>query len=225
MEFKDMINKVIQGDCLEVMKDIPDKSVDLLLTDIPYNEVNRKSNGLRNLNKGIADSSLFDMDLLLGHIHRICRGSIYIFCGIEQVSIIRKYFVSNNLSTRHCVWEKTNPSPMNGQHIWLSAIENCIFAKNKNATFSAICKSSVWRYPVELNQEHPTQKNLNLFKYLISVSSNITDIVLDCFLGSGTTAVACKELGRNFIGIEKEQKYCDIANERLRILDMQPKFL
>ena len=107
----DYMNKIICGDCLEIMKGMPDKCVDLVLTDIPYNEVNRESNGLRNFDKGVADSAVFDMCLFLGAINRVCRGSIYVFCGTEQVSVIRKTFVSFGLSTRHCVWEKANPAP------------------------------------------------------------------------------------------------------------------
>ena len=82
-----------QGDCLELLKEIPDKSIDLVLTDIPYGECNRaKESGLRKLKKGNADEVNFDMQDLLSQLDRVCKGSIYIFCGIEQVSEIRKFF-------------------------------------------------------------------------------------------------------------------------------------
>ncbi len=74
---------------------------------------------------------------------------------------------------------------------------------------------SVWNYDIEKKIGHVTPKPLDLIKSIIKHSSNKESVVLDCFMGSGTTAVACKELGRNFIGIEKEQKYVDIANKRL----------
>ena len=73
-----MINKIHLGDCLEVMKDIPDKSIDMVLTDIPYGEVNRNSNGLRNLDKGKADIIDFNLDELVNELCRITKGSIYI---------------------------------------------------------------------------------------------------------------------------------------------------
>jgi site-specific DNA-methyltransferase (adenine-specific) len=119
------------------------------------------------------------------------------------------------LTTRHCVWEKTNPSPMNGQYVWLSSIENCIYARNKGATHNEHCKGGVWRFPNGRSKQHPTEKPIKLFEYLIEVSSNEGDIVLDPCIGSGTTAVAALRTGRNFIGFETEPAYVEIANKRL----------
>lgn len=208
-------NTIIHGGCLEVMVLIPDKSIDMILTDIPYNEVSRLSNGLRNLNKGNADILGFDLYGFLKECVRILKGSIYIFCGIEQVSFIRKTLVECKMSTRHCVWEKTNPSPMNGQHIWLSSIENCIFAKKKNAVFYEHCKGCVWRFPTVRSKLHPTEKPQGLLKYLINTSSNPGDIVFDPCAGSGSTGLAANALGRGFILIEKENEYCEVISKRL----------
>jgi DNA modification methylase len=204
------------GDCLEVMKNIPDKSIDLILTDIPYGEVNRKSNGLRNLNKGIADIVNFDLNNLMNILCRVCKGSIYIFCGTEQVSEIRKLMIKNGLSSRLVIWNKTNPSPMNGKHIWLSSIECCMYGKFKNATFNEHCKGSVLSFPSGKGKIHPTQKPLKLFEYLIKVSSNEGDLVLDPFAGSFTAGVACKILKRRFIGIEINKEYLNIGIERIK---------
>ena len=210
------MNKVYNIDCIEYMGSMEDNSVDLVVTDIPYGEVNRKSNGLRNLEKGKADIVIFSMDSLLDNLCRITRGSIYIFCGIEQVSIIRKLMVEHKMSTRLCIWEKTNPSPMNGDKIWLSGIECCVYGKFPKATFNEHCKNTVFRFPCGRNKLHPTQKPLELIKRLILASSNEGDLVFDGFAGSGTTGVACKELGRNFIGCELDENYCKIANERIK---------
>ena len=209
-----MIN-LINGDCVDSMKTISDNSVDLVLTDIPYGEVNRQSNGLRNLDKGIADIFTFNLELSLKEALRICKGSIYIFCGTEQVSEIRKFFANEGLTTRLCIWEKTNPSPMNGQHMWLSSIECCVYAKKKNATFNEHCKSSVWRFSTAQGKLHPTMKPLKLIEYLVNVSSKEGDTVLDFTMGSGTTGVACKNLKRNFIGIEKDSHYFEVAKKRI----------
>jgi len=209
------LNTVIQGDCLEVMDDIPDKSIDMVLTDIPYGEVNRSSNGLRNLDKGLADVFDFSLEEMVIKLCRVTKGSMYIFCGTEQVSGIREQMVINGLSTRLVIWNKTNPSPMNGQHIWLSSIECCVYGKFKNATFNESCKGSVLNFPSGRGKIHPTQKPLKLFEYIVSVSSNKGDVVLDPFAGSGTTGVACKKLGRNYILIEKEKEYCEIAEKRI----------
>lgn len=207
---------IIQGDCLEVMKDIEDKSVDLIITDIPYGVINRNSNGLRSLNKGVADIVEFSLNSLINEFVRLTTGSIYIFCSTEQVSDLRGLMISKGLSTRLMIWNKTNPSPMNGQYIWLSSVECCVYGKFKNATFNQHCKGSVLNFPCGRNKLHPTEKPLKLFEYLIESSSNKGDVVLDPFLGSGTTAVACKKLKRHCIGIEKEEKYIEISKKRLQ---------
>jgi DNA modification methylase len=205
----------MQGDCLDLMKSIPNKSIDLVLTDIPYGQINRDSNGLRNLDKGIADIVTFDLNAALNECYRVSKGSIYIFCATEQVSEIRQFFVNKKLTTRLCIWEKTNPSPMNGQYMWMSSIECCVYAKHKNATFNEHCKSSVWRFPTARGKLHPTMKPLKLMEYLIETSSKPNDTVLDFTMGSGTTGVACKNLGRKFIGIEQDANYFEIAKNRI----------
>lgn len=190
------------GNCLNLLPSITNDSVDLVVTDIPYGEVNRDSGGLRNLDKKNADKVTFDLEIFLRENIRICKGSFYIFCGIEQVSQIKKFFVKRELSVRLLIWEKTNPSPMNGEYIWLSGIECCVFAKKKGATFNESCKNTVFKYPTVHNQVHPTQKPLELIKYFIKTSSNEGDTVHDSCLGSGTTLEACIFLNRNFIGFE-----------------------
>lgn len=216
-------NNIYNVDCYEAIKKIPDKSIDLTLTDIPYGEVNRKSNGLRKLDKENADIVTFNIAELVNTLCKKTKGSIYIFCGTEQVSEIRKLMVLNGMSTRLCIWEKTNPSPMNGQHIWLSGIECCVYGKFKNAVFNEHCKNTVFRFPNGRSKIHPTEKPLKLIEYLINVSSNEGDIVLDPFLGSGTTAVACKETNRQYIGFEIDEKYFNIAKDRLNGITQQER--
>ena len=118
---KDVITdnyKLLHGDCLERMKEIPDGSVDLILTDIPYDGVNRESNGLRKLDKGKADVITFDIHEFLKEVDRICSGTIIIFCAKNQLSDVFNYFENNKSGTvRQLVWQKSNPSPMNGQHV------------------------------------------------------------------------------------------------------------
>lgn len=192
-----------------------DGSIDLCVTDIPYGEVNRKSNGLRNLDKDKADKTTFILSDFLAEINRIVNGSVYIFCGTEQVSEIRKTLVECGFSTRLIIWEKTNPSPMNGQHIWLSGVECCVYGKRKGATFNGHCNNTVLRYPCGRNKLHPTQKPLELIEKLITMSSNEGDTVFDPCMGSGTTGVACVHTNRNFIGIEIDEGYYNIAKERI----------
>ena len=212
-----MNNNIIlhNGDCVEYMKTMDKKSIDLLLTDIPYNEVNRKDNGLRSLDKGVADSAEFDLDETLKQFMRVTKGSIYVFCGIEQVSHIKKTFRENGLSTRLVVWNKTNPSPMNGDKIWLSSVECCVYGKFPKATFNEHCKGSVLNFPSGRSKIHPTQKPLKLFEKIVEVSSNEGDVVFDPFMGSGTSGVAAKNLNRKFVGCEANDEYFNLAEDRI----------
>ena len=215
----------MQGNCLDKMKKIPDGSVDMVLTDIPYGEVNRFSNGLRNLDKGAADTQTFDIDDAMKHVFRICKGSAYIFCGTEQVSDIRKSMVAVGMSTRLCIWEKTNPSPMNGQHMWLSGIECCVYGKFRGAVFNEHCKNTVWRFPTVHGKVHPTMKPVALMEMLIKASSNEGQTILDFTMGSGTTGVACVKTGRNFIGIELDEGYFAIAKKRIKDAEREKESL
>jgi len=213
-----MLNTIINSDCLNTLPLIESKSIDLVLTDIPYDEINRESNGLRNLDKGNADVLTFDLEKFLVEIDRVCCGSIYVFCGTLQISTILRRLKEFGLSTRSCVWQKTNPSPMNGTRLWLSGIEHCAYAKNKNATFNEHCKSGVWQFPCGRNKFSRTEKPIKLFKYLIETSSKPGDLVLDPCIGGGTTAVACIESNRNYIGIEYDKQQYEITKARIENL-------
>lgn len=200
------------GDCREVLPGLG--RVDAVVTDPPYGEVNRASGGLRNLDKGAADIADFDLPELAGSLAAAGR-SVYVWCGSEQVSELRKAMVARGLSTRTCVWEKTNPSPMNGQYLWLSSIELCVFGKEAGAPFFGHCDSPVWRLPTEQDQVHPTQKPVRLMTRQIVASVSPNGTVLDPFMGSGTTGVAAVQSDRNFIGVEREAAYFDIACKRI----------
>lgn len=214
-QIEEITNKIIQGDCLDIMKKMDNESVDLLLTDIPYGGVNRKSNGLRNLDKKDADVFTMDMQFLIREMVRVTKGSGYIFCGWEQLSEIVSIIRDIDISNRVIVWEKTNPSPMNGQNIWLSGIELAVYFKKRKATYNQHCKNVVVRFPCGRGKVHPTEKPLSLFKKFIEVSSNEGDIVFDPFLGSGTTVVGAIELNRKYIGVELSPKYFQVAENKI----------
>lgn len=206
---------LLLGDCLELMKSIPDRSVNLILCDLPYGEVSQKSSGLRKLDRGNADRCEMDLFEVASHFNRICTGSIYAFCGTEQISMLVFHFRSFGLTTRVGVWEKTNPSPMNGTRLWLSGLEFCVFARKPKATFNEHCKKALWKAPSGRSKVHPTEKPVSLMERLILASTNEWDVVLDNCMGSGTTGVACINTNRRFIGIEKDEKYFEIASNRI----------
>ncbi len=211
-----MINKVHNLDAIKLLKSLKDKSIDLFLTDIPYEKVNKKSNGLRKLDKGDANTKTFEIENFLEEVDRVTSGSGYVFCGKEQVSEIFNFFNEKKYTTRLMIWEKTNPSPMNCQHVWMSGIETFVYFKKSKAVFNEHYKNSVIRFPNGRSKKHPTEKPLNLFKYLIEVSSNKGDIVCDPCVGSGTTAVAAKILGRNFLVGDISDEYCKLTERRLK---------
>jgi len=221
-------NVIYNEDCIKGMKNrIPDNSIDLILTDIPYGEVTKKGKKraqykgqLRSFNKKEADKLDFKLNNFLNLIYQLCSGSIYLFCGIEQVSYIFSWFdKKKDVMVRQCAWKKTNPSPVNGQHMWLSTIENCVFIKKRKTKFKRNCKPAVWEFPVGQSKRHPTQKPIKLFEHLIKSSTNNQDLVLDPLIGSGTTGVACLKTDRKFIGFEKEEKYYNIALKRIGKFD------
>lgn len=194
--------------------------VNLTITDIPYSEVNRDSNGLRVLDKSLADVMQFGMNEFLDEVYRITNGTIIIFCGQSQLSEIKNYFQikqDKHLGTvRQLVWEKSNPSPMNGQYIYLSGIENAIWFKKKGSTFNAHCKNTVFKYPCGRSKLHPTEKNHDLLKELILDNSNEGDLIFDPCCGSGSHCLVAKENGRNYIGCELNDEYFQIAENRLK---------
>lgn len=216
-------NELYHIDCMEGFKQLNNNSIQMILTDIPYGNVTKNgeerakySGQLRNINKGAADEITFNLVEFLEECYRVCKGTIYIFCGKEQVSEVFSYFSSKRDGmTRQCVWHKTNPSPSNGQHMWLDSIENCVFFKKRKQTFNQHCKHNVWDFPVGRSKRHPTEKPLKLFEYLIESSTHEGEIILDPCIGSGTTAEACINLGRKYIGFEVNSEYYNIANERI----------
>lgn len=208
--------KLYQGDCITKLTTMQDNSVNFTLTDIPYDAVNRSSNGLRELDKGKADVLTFDLLVFLEQVYRVTSNSICIFCGKEQFSTIYDFFVNKKGTVRPIIWEKTNPSPMNGQYIYLSGVEFAVWFKKSGAkVFNAHCKNTVFRHPNGRSKLHPTEKNHELLKELILDNTNEGDIVFDPCMGSGSHGVVALENSRRFSGIELDEGYFNIAQNRI----------
>ncbi len=216
MEKMILDNRIFHGDCMEMMKYLPDNCVNFTLTDIPYNAVNRADNGLRRLNKGKADIITFDLQTFLSEVHRITSNSICIFCGKEQFSTIYKYFAEQKGTVRPICWVKSNPSPMNGQYVYLSGVELGVWFKKKGGrVFNASCKNSVFRYPNGRSKVHPTEKNHGLLRELILDNTDENDIVFDPCMGSGSHLLEAKNLGRRFLGCELDDGFYGMAFNNL----------
>ena len=245
-----LLNTVIQGNCISNLKCISDNSIDLIFADPPYNL--QLQNELFRPNqtkvKGVNDkwdkfNDLKDYDKFckswLNECKRVLKpnGTMWIIGTYHNIfrigSIIQDlgFWILNDI-----LWIKTNPMPNFRGTRFNNAHETLLWiAKDKNSKFTFHYKAmkaynedkqmrSDWYIPIcsgkeriKINGEkaHSTQKPEELLKRIILSSSNLGDIVLDPFLGSGTTAVVAKKYRRNFIAFEKEQFYIDIAKERL----------
>lgn len=206
---------LIKGDCMKV--DIP--QCRLLLTDIPYGEVNRSSGGLRNLDKDVADVETFNLDKFLDRIYDTFDVCI-IFCGNEQYSNIYKFFSDKQKSkkgtVRQIIWAKSNPSPMNGEYVYLSGTENAVwFKKSGTGKLNSKCKKNWLTHPTGSSKYHPTEKNHKLLEELILDCTSVGDLIVDTCMGSGSTGIVALKNKRDFVGIELDENYFNIAKSRI----------
>ena len=206
--------KFILDDCMEW--EIP--KCRLLLTDIPYNGVNLKSNGLRQLDRGLADSPTFELNKFLDHIYD--SADIFcIFCGIMQVSEIFKYFYNKPGTARIITWCKTNPSPMNGEYVYLSGTEFAVWFKKKGTgKLNKKCCKNYYMFPSGSSKLHPTEKNHKLLEEIILTNTNPGDLIVDPCMGSGSTALVATKLGRDFWGCEINEDWYNLAVKRWKEL-------
>jgi DNA modification methylase len=149
----------------------------------------------------------------------VTKGTIIIFCGKKQISNIHRFFQEkqdkHQGTVRQLIWEKSNPSPMNGQYIYLSGIENAVWFKKRGSAFNAHCKNTVFKYPCGRSKIHPTEKNHDLLKELITDNSNEGDIVFDPCCGSGSHLLVAKQCGRKYLGIELDDIWFETAKNRI----------
>lgn len=198
------------GDAREILPVLT--GFDAVVTDIPY-EVSQVSGGLRDIDFGEWDeagSGAAAMDAL-----SLCRTvpSVLVFCEWRQTAAVSDLFKGR--SSRLLAWIKTNPTVMNGQHLFLPAMETAYYGKLPGAWFGGNCIKSVWHGPAPTEREHPTQKPLGLMKWAVVNTVAPNAVCLDAFMGSGTTGVACTHLGRRFVGIEKSPAHFATACRRI----------
>ena len=226
---------LMNGDCLELIKQIPSNSVDLILIDPPYEiskptnfqsgeETGRDTDRFRiSMDFGEWDKNFTGLEVVIKEGYRILRqgGTMICFYDLWKIETLKNLYDSNKFKqVRFIEWMKTNPVPINSKINYLTnAREVAVSAiKGSKPTFNSSYDNGLYSYPICAGKErtiHPTQKPLSLITDLVLKHSNEGDTVLDCFMGSGTTGVACKNTNREFIGMELDEKYFEIACNRI----------
>ena len=212
------LNQIIQGDCLEVMKTFPDKCVDLVLTDPPYGMDYQSSWRTDKYDKIDGDISLEWLPIFLSEAFRVMKDNthIYLFCNDYAISDFRRELEKAGFTPKRAlVWIKNNHTSGDLEGDYANKTEFIIWAHKGRRKLNGNRDTNVIHEKRQATEYHPTQKPVDLMRYLIEKSTTDSDTILDPFLGSGTTAVACKQLKRNFIGIEISKDYCNIAQKRL----------
>lgn len=221
------LDNVYCADCYEAIKAIPDKSIDLIYTDIPYNTETCGGGRFGNKHEKYHDeygvfSNGIDFSILDDFV-RVCKHIYcYIWCSKSQIFPLMQYFVGK----RDCLfeiltWHKTNPIPTcNGKY--LSDTEYCLmFRENNKTKIGGTFETKSKYYLSSINKtdkdrfKHSTIKPLRFVENHIINSSTGGGIILDPFAGSGTTLVAAKNLNRHYIGFEIDPKWYNIAYNRL----------
>tara|TARA_Y100001937_G_C7076230_1_gene310743 strand:+ start:75 stop:740 length:666 start_codon:yes stop_codon:yes gene_type:complete len=217
--------KLYNGDCLEVMKLIPDNSVDCIITDPPYKVISggqtKTANAFykgkwKNNGKIFKHNEVDFNENFMGEMFRVMKeqSHIYFFTNFLNLNKFLTLFEKSEFYIHNLlVWEK---KPVVNRW-YLKNAEYVIFAKKGKAkSINNKGSKTVHKFDVPKNKTHPTQKPIDLIEYYIKNSTNENDTVLDMFMGSGTTGVACCNTNRDFIGIELDKHYFKIAEQRIK---------
>lgn len=216
--------KLYNDDCLNVLKDIGDNSIDLVVTDPPYEVitggrnggVKGKPSGILTENKQLM-KSIPKAGLWLSECFRVMKDGTHIYIMTNTLNLTNYLNIINDVGFKlHnlLVWNKNNTTP---NRWYMKNREYVIFARKGFAKpINNPSSQTVHNFDNIIgNKQHPTEKPVDLMKLYVENSSQVGDTVLDPFMGIGSTGVACKELGRNFIGVELDKQYFDIATKRI----------
>lgn len=219
---------------LDFLSTIDSNSVDLILTDPPY-EISRatgfiKSSGENTIERfkmsyefGEWDERSTNLMPFVSEFYRVLRkgGTMIMFYDLWKLSNLAKIMEDSKFKQlRFLEWVKTNPVPINSKLNYLTNSREIALSgvKVSKPTFNSKYDNGIYRHPIYHGKDrfHPTQKSLPLFEELIQKHTNENDLVLDCFAGSATTAIAAKNTNRNFIGCEMDETYYIKSMERIK---------
>lgn len=225
---------IYNEDCINLLKRMPSCSVDLILTDPPYNiskysTGNIVRQGKSELNNDIADWDLIEFDpyKLVNDFKRILKpnGNIFIFTSYNLLGKWHAAFDKEFDTFQIFIWHKMNPAPKVYKNGFLNSCEIiiCLWNRGHKWNFSTqtemhnFFECPICSYPERLQKpKHPTQKPIRLLKHLIKISSNEKDVVFDPFMGVGSTGCAALEMERKFVGCEINKVYYEAAEKRLK---------
>ena len=209
--YESKLGKLYHGDCLQIMPEL--EPVDLVLTDPPYLLPGMKNAGCFGGRPSLVGTQNFtdmgfDVSILDGFDNWFC------FCSKHNLTEIIEKAKTSHWSILQ--WCKPNPVPT-CNNTYLSDVEYCVHKWQRGRLFGKITMKSLYMVLNCGNKktEHPNEKPLPFIIKLLSTGSQKGELVLDPFLGSGTTAIACERLNRRWIGIEISEKYCEIAAKRI----------
>ena len=238
---EEMPYKLIQGDSHSLLKQIPDCSIDLILTDPPYNLAKHSTGniplpGRTPMNNDLAPWDIVDFfpEEWVDDFIRVLKptGNLFIFTSYNMLGRWYNLLDHRFDTTNFMVWHKTNPAPKIFKAGFLNSCELIYTCWNKGHTWNFISQaemhnfieSSICMSPERLrNPKHPTQKPVAILKKLITIASNKGDIILDPFMGVGSTGIAALNLERRFIGFEISPIYFNAAKQRILNMDTLKK--
>ena len=225
---------LIHGDCMEKLKEIPDGSIELILSDPPYNLAKYSTGNMKfewrsEINNNVAGWDLKELAPvdLLSEFKRILSptGNIFIFTSYNLIGKWHEVFDIEFDTFQFMVWHKKNPVPNIRKSSFLNSCELIVCMWNKGHTWNFTKQSEMHNFiesPICMGKErlknpkHPTQKPTTILKQIISIASKEKDLVLDMFMGVASTGVAARELKRRFIGIEIDNDYFQACEKRMR---------
>lgn len=235
MDNQDWKKCLINGDSRDIIKRIPDNSIDFILTDPPYN-IGKHSTGniplygRAAINNDVApwDWQDFHPEEWVNEFIRILKptGNLFIFTSYNQIGKWYDCLDCRFDTSNFIVWHKTNPAPKIFRAGFLNSCEMIFTCWNKKHTWNFISQKEMHNFietpicmkPERLsNPKHPSQKPVSILKKMIQIASNPGDIVFDPFMGVGSTGVAALELGRKFIGIELDKSYYIASKIRINM--------
>lgn len=232
--YKEKRVRLYNDDCLKILKLIPDNSIDLILTDPPYNIAKYSTGNIELPNRSAINNDIANWDLkeidpkdLLLDFKRIIKpsGNIFIFTSYNMIGQWHNVFDSEFDTFQFFIWHKINPAPKIYKNGFLNSCEMIICIWNKGHTWNFTTQNEMHNFYESTicmgqerinNPKHPTQKPISLLKHLIKIASNENDIVFDPFMGLASTAISALMLNRMFVGCEIDEVYFNASIKRIK---------